>query len=215
MPESQQHGCIWEHFIKKDVYQVSQYIPYTAKFDIPKELNKHNPDANVSIKTTQGKSVDMGDALRVFENEEKSQLLVLRYKQEGPKKKLQEILLCDMPSQECLFGTVTKDEIQKLVTMIKAVPKGKPDEINLKEIHLYKEELNKKSGFIRFRPKLDSLSQRRLQCSIVDLDNLLGKNPSLLLEKNQEGRLFNCFIPKELQSLRRQRRNAQPDSEPE
>lgn len=205
MPESQQHGCIWEDFIKKDVYQVSQRIPYTAKFDIPKELNTRNPDTNLSIKTTQSKSVDMGDALRVFENKEKTQLLVIRYKQEESKKKLQELVLCDMPSQQVLFGSVTKDEIQNLVTMIKSVPKGKPDESLLKQIHLYKEELNTKSGCIHFRPKLDSMSQRRLQCSIVDFDKLLQANPSLILEKNKEGKLFNCLIPKELDSCRRQR----------
>jgi len=214
MPESQQHGCIWEDFIKKNIYQVSQRIPYTAKFDIPKELNIHNPDTNLSIKTTQSKSVDMGDALRVFENNEKTQLLVIRYKQEGEKKTLQQLSLCEMPTQETFFGTVTKEEIQTLVTMIKAVPKGKPDESRLKEIHTYKEQLNTKSGFIHFRPKLDSSSQRRLQCSIVDFENLLQTHPQLILEKNKEGKLFNSFIPKELDSCRR-RRNARPDSEHE
>ncbi len=203
MPESQQHGFVWEDFIKKDVYQVSQRIPYTAKFDIPKELNTHNPDTNLSIKTTQSKCVDMGDALRVFENKEKTQLLVIRYKQEGEKKKLQEIVLCEMPSHEILFGSVTNEEIQKLIAMIKAVPKGKPDENLLKEIHSYKEELNRKSGCIHFRPKLDSKSQRRLQCSIIDLESVLQTNPSLVCEKNKEGKLFNCFIPLELESSRR------------
>ena len=214
MPESQQHGCIWEDFIKKNIYQVSQRIPYTAKFDIPKELNIHNPDTNLSIKTTQSKSVDMGDALRVFENNEKTQLLVIRYKQDGEKKKLQEVSLCEMPSQETLFGSITKEEIETLVKMIKAVPKGKPNESHLKEIHLYKEKLNQKSGYIHFRPKLDSSSQRRLQCSIVDFETLLQKNPQLILEKNKEGKLFNCFIPLELDSCRR-RRNARLDSEHE
>ena len=147
MPESQQHGCIWEDCIKKDIYQVSQSIPYTAKFDIPGELNIRNPDTNVSIKTTQAKSVDMGDALRVYENKEKAHLLVIRYKQVETKKRLQEITLCDMPSQECFFGSVTKEEIEKLVTMIKSVPRGQPDETRLKEIHAYKDELNKKFKF--------------------------------------------------------------------
>ncbi len=212
MPESQQHGCIWEDWIKKDIYQISQRNPYTAKFDIPKELNTRNPDTNVSIKTTQSKSVDMGDALRVFENKEKTQLLVIRYKQEEEKKKLQEIVLCQMPSQSSFFGSVTKEEIEKLVSMIKSVPKGKPNETLLQEIHAYKEELNKKSGSIHFRPKLDSKSQRRLQCSIVDFEKVLQS--TVILEKNTEGKLFNCSIPKELESCRRQR-NAQHDSGPE
>jgi phage-related protein len=213
MPESQQHGCIWEDCIKKDIYQVSQRIPYTAKFDIPKELNTRNPDTNLSIKTTQAKSVDMGDALRVFENKEKTQLLVIQYKQEGTKKKLKEIVLCEMPPQLSLFGSVTKEELQKLVTMIKSVPKGKPTESLLDEIHSYKDELNKKSGCIHFRPKLDSMNQRRLQCSIVDFEVMLQS--TVVVEKNTEGTLFNCSIPKELESCRRQRKTAQPDSEPE
>ena len=208
MPESQQHGCIWEDHIKKEIYQVSQRIPYTAKFDIPRELNTRNPDTNVSIKTSQAKSVDMGDALRVFENKEKTQLLVIRYKQEGDKKKLQEIVLCEMPSCEIFFGSVTKEEIETLVGLIKSVPRGPPDESLLKKIHSYKEELNKKSGLIHFRPKLDSASQRRLQCSIVDFDKLLQTNPSLIIEKNKEGKLFNCSIPTELQLCRRQRRSS-------
>jgi hypothetical protein len=206
MPESQQHGCIWEDYIKKDVYHISQKIPYTAKFDIPKELNTRTPDTNLSIKTTQSKTVDMGDALRIFKNTEKTQLLVLRYIQEDTKKKLQEIVLCEMPNQQSLFGSVALEEIEALVSLIKAVPKGKPDAALLAEIHAIKERLNQKSGCIHFRPKLDSQSQRRLQCSIVDFESLLKTYPTLLLEKTTDGTLFQTAIPKELDSCRRQRK---------
>lgn len=205
MPESQQHGCIWEDFIKKDVYGVRQRIPYTSEFDIPKELNTRSLQTNVSIKTTQSKSVDMGDALRIYNQSGTIDLLVVRYKQEGDEKKLSEVIRCKMPSQKQFFEAVTLEEIQKLQTMIKAVPAGKPDEALLKAIHAYKESLNAKSGSIHFRPKLDSKKQRRLQCSIVDMEALLTKHPELILERNGEGKLFGIGIPLTLQSCRRQR----------
>ena len=211
MPESQQHGCIWEDYIKRDVYHISQKIPYTAKFDIPKELNTRSPDTNVSIKTTQSKSVDMGDALRVFNNTEKTHLLVLRYVQEDNKKKLQEIVLCEMPNQQVLFGSVTLEEIENLVSKVKAVPKGKANASVLSEIHAVKTSLNEKSGFIHFRPKIDSQNQRRLQCSINNFPSLLQSNPSLLLEKTTDGTLYHTTIPRELDSCRRQRKTGQSD----
>lgn len=205
MPESQQHGNIWEDAIKKQVYQITEKIPYTAKFDIPKEYNKHNPTENVSIKTTQLKSVDMGDALRMVQNTEPTSLLVIRYKQLEEKKRLNELVHCQMPPREILFGSVTMEEVEQLNKMIKAVPKGKPEETLLQEIHAYKDTLNKKSGYAFFRPKLDSQSQRRLQCSITDLEGLLQKNPGLLRERNSEGTLYGVSIPLELESSRRKR----------
>ena len=215
MPESQQHGCIWEDFIKKDVYRVTQKIPYTSEFDIPKELNIHSPDTSVSIKTTQSKSVDMGDALRIYNQSGNIDLLVLRYKQEEDEKKLVEIVRCKMPSREQFFQGVTLEEIQKLQTMIKSVPSGKPDETLLQSIHTYKESLNSKSGFIHFRPKLDSKNQRRLQCSIVDFEAILTKFPELILDRNTEGKLFTTSIPITIRSCRRQRNARQSHSEHE
>lgn len=205
MPESQQHGNIWEDCIKRDVYQITQKIPYTAKYDIPKEYNTRNQNENVSIKTTQMKSVDMGDALRMYQNSEPTSLLVIRYTQVEEKKKLTEIINCQMPAKDTLFGTVTLEEVQTLDKMIKSVPKGKPEEALLKQIHEYKDTLNKKSGYAHLRPKLDSQSQRRLQCSIVDFEGLLQKNQSLVRERNSEGKLYDIAIPLELDSSRRQR----------
>ena len=205
MPESQQHGNIWEDCIKRNVYQITQKIPYTAKYDIPKEYNTRNQNENVSIKTTQLKSVDMGDALRMYQNSEPTSLLVIRYKQVEEKKRLTEIINCQMPPKETLFGTVSLEEVQTLDKMIKSVPKGTPEEGLLKEIHEYKDTLNKKSGYAHLRPKLDSQSQRRLQCSIVDFEGLLQKNQSLVRERNIEGKLYDIAIPLELDSSRRQR----------
>lgn len=203
MPESQQHGYIWEDCIKRDVYQITQKIPYTAKYDIPKEYNTRNQNENVSIKTTQMKSVDMGDALRMYQNSEPTSLLVIRYTQVEEKKRLSEIVNCQMPSKETLFGTVSLEEVQTLDKMIKSVPKGKPEEALLKQIHEYKDTLNKKSGYAHLRPKLDSQSQRRLQCSIVNFEALLQKNQSLVRERNSEGKLYDIAIPLELDSSRR------------
>jgi len=205
MPESQQHGNIWEDCIKRDVYQITQKIPYTAKYDIPKEYNTRNQEENVSIKTTQLKSVDMGDALRMYQNSEPTSLLVIRYKQLEEKKRLTEIVNCQMPPRETLFGAVSLEEVQTLDRMIKSVPKGIPDPSQLKAIHEYKDTLNKKSGFAHLRPKLDSQSQRRLQCSIVDFEALLKNHPSLIRERNGEGKLYTVSIPMELESSRRQR----------
>lgn len=208
MPANQAHGFLWEDAIKRLVFGIQAKIPYTEKFDIPALYNTLCPTENISIKTAKHKSVDMGDALRIFKNTDVATLITIFYDQLDAKKRLRCIIECKMPSREILFGSITEGELTALDTAIKAVPKGPIADTTLHAIHTMKDELNRKSGAIKLRPKMDSKSQRRLQCSFDDFEGFLAAHPECLLSRNCEARLRGIEIPLEVESTPRQRKAA-------
>jgi hypothetical protein len=167
MPESQNSGFVWEDDILTNVFQVTRG-GYTDLHDCPKERNRFDSTENISIKTTGSDTLYLSDALRVYDYDstDKHTAIVVRYNQSGTNKKLSSVYELNLGNREILFGRVTRDEIVELVRLIRSVPAGVPDPILLKEIHSMKKDLNSKSGVVQFNPKLDSKTQRRLQCSI-------------------------------------------------
>jgi hypothetical protein len=165
MPENQQHGFVWEKDIRTNVFLLDGNLPYTATHDIPKEQNRFDPTENISIKTTGRTTIDLGDALRVFRYtpEDRHTMVVIHYQQQEDRKVLRNLYEVDLNQRDVLWGTVTEEDIQQLNDLIRNVPAGQrtTDTIKAK-----KKELNAKSGVIQFNPKIDSKTQRRLQCSI-------------------------------------------------
>lgn len=189
--ECQRHGFDWENEIKRKVFGISKEeeeafrLSYTAKWDIPKELNRVDEDVNISIKTTGSDTVCMGDALRIFTQnpEDINTCIVVFYKQQGNEKVLTRILEWFLNDIPLLFGSVTLNEIQALQQAIVKFPKYK----ELKHDPEYKKkltdmaaQLNAKSGVIKFNRKIDSKTQRRLQCSIPKFDAFITENSHLV-----------------------------------
>lgn len=170
MPESQQHGFAWENEIKTEVFTMNDVINYTSPHDVPKELNKFNNRENISIKTTGSGTVCMGDALRMFQytTAELHTGIIIRYKQEGGTKKLTNVFELDLDNKLAIWGSVTLRDIQELDRLICSMPHGQRVKSIDDAIRNKKKELNAKSGLMRFNPKIDSKTQRRLQCSITN-----------------------------------------------
>lgn len=168
MPENQQHGFLWESIIKTTVFGVDGKEKYTAIHDIPRSRNTFNPNENISIKTTGNSLLCMGDALRVFEYEPDVEhtCIVIQYVQRGEEKVLTHVYELDLTQREILWGSVTKQDIEELDRLVRSMPANRRDPDIDKAITQKKRELNTKSGAIRFNPKIDSKTQRRLQCSI-------------------------------------------------
>jgi hypothetical protein len=200
MTESQAHGFIWEKSVLEGVYGIfntQQGGSYTRKHDVPANENMID-HVNVSIKTAGGKSVDMGDARRVFDAtmNEPITLLVLQYKQEGAEKVLKNVLEIDLTSStEELFGRVTLAEISELHDFLRAIPPGTASLQIKQEYRQRAGELNSKSGALKFRPKVDSKNQRRLQCSFPDIGAFCARWPERIKSQNTDGIFKEAQIP--------------------
>jgi hypothetical protein len=168
MGENQRHGFLWETEIKTKVFNLAGFDPYTATHDVPRDRNTLNPNENVSIKTTGSDTLCMGDARRVFtyEGGVDHTCIAVRYAQEGERKVLKQVYELDLAQRRLLWGDVTQEDVEGLDALVRSMPVGQRIPEIDRAITQMKNELNAKSGIVRFNPKLDSSSQRRLQCSI-------------------------------------------------
>jgi len=176
MPPSQQNGHEFDTEIKR-IYNVTD-VGYTSIHDIPSEFNEGIP---ASIKSSLGDTCDCGDAVRMFHNSqlERYQIIRGRFEQVGEQKHLREVHLVDMSkSTNLLWGTLTLEEVIALSELTKSYRPGNEDV--RKAVHTLKDQLNRKSGLMQFRPKMDS-AQHRLQCSISKWSQLIMAHPERVL----------------------------------
>ena len=201
MPASQQNGHDFDNEIKR-IYNVVN-VCYTSPHDIPSEFNDGIP---ASIKSSVGDTCDCGDALRMFHNSqlEQYQLIRGRFEQVGEQKHLREVHLVDMSKTlNVLWGTLTLEEVTALNELTKSYRPGNEDV--RKAVHTLKNELNKKSGFMQFRPKMDS-AQHRLQCSIPNWSKLIKDHPERVLHHTTTGLFRGIQLTVIRESVRRIRR---------
>lgn len=193
MPESQQHGFVWQADIMANVYRVPAHVIatecYTATHDIPAAHNALD-HVNLSIKTTgNAKRVDMGDALRIYDtiaSGEGFHMVVIHWEQEGLQKKLVSITEVSLTGAlHSLFGTLTREELVALDTAVKAYPKGcSAKDPRCAPITALCEQLCSKSGAIQLNKKIDSKSQRRLQCSFHNFTKFLTDYPERVVAQS-------------------------------
>lgn len=203
MPANQQHGFLWEEEIKTKVFQVNAPAGYTDTHDIAKELNRFDSNETISIKVTGSGTVCMGDALRLFRYspDETHTGIVVKYTQDGETKTLSGVVELNLSDREALWGSVTEEDVMGLDALVRSMPAGPRDpDIDL-QIAAKKHALNAKSGAIRFNPKLDSKTQRRLQCSITNF----ATAPRLIRSSTSEALVRGVAIAASLVSGRRVR----------
>lgn len=203
--QSQSHGLYWDNEIRVKVFGLDQCINDTKKYDIDACENKFDPTENVSIKTSSNNNIDCGDILRFFNGDfsKKYTIILIRYTQKDNYKCVKEILEIAYTSalRDHLFGMVTQEVIQQYVDFIKAIPSGPVTEEIKKEYKLRKCELQKTHNMaINISPKVDSKSQRRVQCSIPKVDSLLEQFPDILISRSSEPLLRNVLISAQILS---------------
>lgn len=195
MPASQKHGFLWENSIRSLVFKLTEESNNTDKHDIPFTKNNFNGQENVSIKVTGGSSIDCADIIRFFSYEHdnyKHTIICVKYKQQGSSKVVQRIYEFDYSKdmRDYLFGTVSLQELQDYIKFVKSIPKGKVvKELKDKYISEKKRLQTEHNMRINISPKIDSNTQRRVQCSIPKFEETLSQfityqssidNPSLL-----------------------------------
>lgn len=208
--QSQSHGLYWDNEIRVKVFGLEQCINDTKKYDIDACENNFDPFENVSIKTSSNNNVDCGDILRFFNGDfsKKYTIILIRYTQKDNYKYVKEILEIAYTStlRDYLFGTATEEILQQYVDFIKAIPSGPVAEEIKKDYKVRKCELQKMCNMaINISPKVDSKSQRRVQCSIPKVDSLLEQFPEIIISRSSEPVIRNVFITSQILSPTRVR----------
>ena len=203
--QSQSHGLFWDSEIREKVFGLPACKNDTKKYDICCTENKFNSSENISIKTSSNNNIDCGDILRFYNGdfENKYTIILIRYTQSGNVKRIKEIIEIEynMDLRNYLFGTITEPILNQYVTQIRSIPHGPVSEDVKKTYKSKKIELQTKYNMkINISPKVDSKTQRRVQCSIPKVDNLLELFPQLIISKTVDPIIRDVLITEKIQS---------------
>lgn len=187
--EVQNHGVVFEQWIRDTFFDGYRPESYTQKWDIPASANVNFGGIPVNPKATKYKTaVDMGDALRQFDIQEPFWLIIGYWQQNGETKRFVNVVARRIePAQwHKLWGDLTRADLERLDEIIKTTPDFREARRLAQQI---KREPQFKSSLITLNPKIDSHSQRRLQCSLSwskvfkilapDADPSIQKRPML------------------------------------
>ncbi len=164
--EVQNHGVVFEQWIRDTFFDGYAPASYTQKWDIPASANKKFGGIAVNPKAIKYKSaVDMGDALRQFDIAEPFWLIVGYWQQEGDNKRFVNVVAQRIEPEDWrkLWGDLERADLERLDKVIKQTPDYQEARRLAQQI---KREPKFKSAIITLNPKIDSKSQRRLQCSL-------------------------------------------------
>jgi len=199
--QSQRHGFIFENRIR-EVFRAPAEQNNTAVHDIPKDKNALNPNENVSIKMTGGNDVSCGDIIRFYDYNfsEENTIIIGQYKQSLNKNITRILELSyDKKMHDILFGNVTRETLLEYVELIKAIPHGNVTAKQRQHILQKKKDIENENGmFIQISPKIDNKNQRRVQCRIRNIDELIKTIPSSLKSVSIDGNIRGVKIDSEI-----------------
>ena len=175
MPANQDFGFIIDSEVVTNVFNAPRGA-YTSIHDVPKEHNPFDKNENVSVKSVSEKgSPGMGSALRIWDYDptEKHTAIIVVYVQTGDRKVITRVVEISLDDKAALFGSLTRADIVGLDDLIRSVPHGQISGELHAQMHSLKKELNARSGLIKFNHKVDKKTQRRLQCSLPKVSELV------------------------------------------
>lgn len=171
---SQAHGFAFEDMVKASSYfsGASNFKrSHTEDFDIEARFDKRL-GIPTSVKTTKSKSIALADARRFWRCSSDFRLVVGVYTQNGEVKdfsKVYEFTITQAIHSE-IVGSVSLEFVEKFHEIIST--KSLQDYQTARNVAKALNDLRPKS-LISLNPKIDSKTQRRLQCSI-SIDTLKG-----------------------------------------
>lgn len=174
----QMHGKVFENLVKAangmfGYAAADRHRAPDEPFDIGAELDICHGLAT-SVKTTNGSTITLSDARSFWQSLERApyRILVGHYRQRRDRKTFFQIseFIVKPEHAKALLGEVTLAEIETFHNGMKGFGKGAHVAARAWAIE-EKQRLGKRLGHVTLNPKIDSKSQRRLQCS-VDLRNL-------------------------------------------
>jgi len=165
--EVQQHGLVFEEWVRTTFFNGYKPPGYTQKWDIPAAINREHGGLPVNPKATKYRSsVDLGDALRQFDIDEPFILIIGYWVQEGDAKRIVNIVapVITPATMRKLWGDITREDLVRLDSLIK------DRSLDYREVRKQAQAMKKSHPFntsiITLNPKIDSKGQRRLQCSL-------------------------------------------------
>ena len=208
--QSQAHGLFWDNEIREKVFGLSSCKNDTKKYDICCNENKFNSLENVSIKTSSNNNIDCGDILRFFNGDftNKYTIILIRYTQISDTKVIKEIIELDYTIQlrDYLFGSITEEILTNYLNTIKSIPHGSVSDDVKKNYKSFKQTLQTTHNMkINISPKVDSKSQRRVQCSIPKIDELIEHFPEIVLSRTKNAILRGIQLTSTIKSGTRKR----------
>ncbi len=165
--EVQSHGLVFERWVCDTFFDGYRPPRYTQKWDIPAEANTRHGGLPVNPKAVKhGSPVGLGDALQQFDINEPFTLVLGFWRQEGGAKRFVNITAVTVTPEQWrkLWGPVTRADLEKLDAVIK------DRSLDYREARRRAQAMKSAPPFtqslIVLNPKIDSKTQRRLQCSL-------------------------------------------------
>jgi len=165
--EVQQHGLVLETWVRDTFFDGYRPANYTQKWDIPAAANKLHGGIPVNPKSAKyGTPVDLGDALRQFKIDEPFILVVDFWQQAGNEKSFVNLIAprIEPVLWKKLWGPVTLADLQRFDAVIKdkslTPAQARAAALKIKNAPPFTQSV------IVVNPKIDSKTQRRLQCSL-------------------------------------------------
>jgi hypothetical protein len=165
--EVQQHGLVFEQWVRDTFFAGYRPPSATQKWDIPAHVNRAHGEVPVNPKAAKyGTPVDLGDAVRQFRIDEPFILVVGFWQQVGSEKRFVNIVAPRIAPEQWrrLWGPVTLADLERLDRVVKdrtlTPEQARAAALQIKSAPPFTESI------IVVNPKIDSRTQRRLQCSI-------------------------------------------------
>lgn len=179
MAAVQEHGLVIERILgEAHLGGGMPEVPRTSVFDIPAESSRDG--VPVSLKaakaTRSGATIGLGDARRIWASVSGTRFRILcaTYHQDGAEKvftRVHEALITPAAAPS-LLGLLTMEDVSALHVELLGFGAGQHAAAR-RHAKSRQAALLRKRGLVRLNPKIDSKSQRRLQCS-VRLSDLLA-----------------------------------------
>lgn len=198
MTEVQNHGFIFENWVKNILGITELAESYTQRWDISGKIP-------TSVKCMGLKNaLEFGSTVRMWEVDEPFILIIGRWKQVGLKKIIKSIDEINITPTilKKMRGSISLEEIKELDKKIKKFPAGiVGQKQGIEFAEKWKKERKDKMGLLTITHKIDSKNQRRIQCNLNynNYVNLFG-SPSMNTELrgknfdqqiNHAARIFN------------------------
>ena len=163
MSEVQEHGFIFENWIKKILRVEKIESKYTQKWDIPDKI----PISVKSIGLTN--ALELGSTVRIWEINKPFSLVIGRWEQNGDKKIIKSIdeINITLEILNKMRGNINLEEIKDFDQKIKKFSAGKNGQIEgIEFAKNWKSERKDRMGLLTITHKIDSKNQRRIQCNL-------------------------------------------------
>ena len=204
MVEEQQHGFAFQHWVTELAKQLrGENRPlqddegnYTAKWDLPASLNPNAKGGPVSIKTAKwNSSIGFGDARRQFQMDDTFTLIVGFWKQDGARKRVVKIVEVCIRREGWgrLWHPISLGDLESLDAQIKDRGRSYREAREIARQAVNSPPFS--AAVFRANPKIDSKTQRRLQCSLTQENFFAHLAPGVTPETEQQPLLWGRPIP--------------------